>query len=373
MGCCKMRVGILTFHRSYNCGALLQAWALRKVIERLGFSVEFPLANRKDRGSLAESAKGFSLRIFLSAVKNFVRYNHRKFRAKYIPERDCAPEGFSQIYDAVVVGSDQVWNNVISGSDFGLYLGENFDGVKKIGYAISCGDSLSTMKANARSVYERMMAAVGRFDAVSCREECAARLLSVDCGKKVSEVLDPTLLLEMDEYDEIVKDWPRRRYGEYLFVYSPISSDKRMIHLAQRLARELSVKCIIATPDPRDAIFDSCVLKHYISPLEFVRDVRDAKYVMAVSFHGTALSLIFRKRFVTLRFKANDFESRPGSLLKKVGGLDRLVDINMSIDEIKNRLLAPDVDYIGRLNPLRDESLLWLKSALIKNSSPSQM
>ena len=35
-----MKVGLITFHKSYNCGSILQAYALKKTIESLGHECE---------------------------------------------------------------------------------------------------------------------------------------------------------------------------------------------------------------------------------------------------------------------------------------------------------------------------------------------
>ena len=40
-----MRVGIVTFHNALSYGAMLQAWALKTALERLGQAVLFPACN----------------------------------------------------------------------------------------------------------------------------------------------------------------------------------------------------------------------------------------------------------------------------------------------------------------------------------------
>lgn len=359
-----MRIGILTFHRSYNCGALLQAWALRRTLEKFGNSVDFPTGNRVQLGSLAESSGGLSLRVVLSALKNLLRRKHRQFRSKNLPEKECGPEQFSGRYDLVVVGSDQVWNEVNSGPDLPLFLGENVGAeVRLVAYAVSCGDSFSRLKTARPDVYKRILAAVGRFVAVSVREQYVAELLSKDSKKDIAEVADPTFLLDAAEYDEIDGGGDCSSHGEYLFVYT-LSTDKRILSLAKKLAGELGVRCVIATPDPRDAIFDLCVLKHYVSPQELVHLIKCARFVVSVSFHGTALSIIFRKNFLVLRLKPNDFESRPAALLKKFECADRLADVGMTVEELKAKLCLPVNNYNDIMQSYRDKSLAWLKTAL---------
>ena len=150
-----MRIAIITFHRAYNCGAMLQAWALKTVLERMGHKVEFPICNhvgedkrwkyewinRDKRGmQVFRSLVGrFMLNALSIPCEDILRMRYRHFRKMHLPERVCSPDNFDKHYDLVVVGSDQVWSAKHSKSDAPLFLAENHSAcVRKIAYAASC-------------------------------------------------------------------------------------------------------------------------------------------------------------------------------------------------------------------------------------------
>lgn len=93
--------------------------------------------------------------------------------------------------------------------------------------------------------------------------------------------------------------------------------------------------------------------------------IANAKYVLAGSFHGTAFATIFKKPFLSLREQPEDLNalSRPGTLLKLTGNLNRIVTPETSIDEMLALLQQPLVDN-GALESARAESKAWLEQAL---------
>ena len=152
-----MRIAILTFHRAYNCGAMLQAWALKTVLERMGHKVEFPICNhvgeeaRWKYGWVNRDKRGIQFlrsllgRFLLNALsvpcEDILRMRYRHFRKVHLPERVCSPGSFSKYYDLVVVGSDQVWSVKHAMSEAPLFFAENIPAcVRKIVYAASYGD-----------------------------------------------------------------------------------------------------------------------------------------------------------------------------------------------------------------------------------------
>lgn len=375
-----MRIGILTFHRAYNCGAMLQAWALKKTLERMGHKVEFPTCNHvgeSKRWKVAKwhnpSKRGFAwvydvVYSFIWNVKNIprivgsipcediLRTRYKAFRIAHIPERDCSPREFIHHYDVLVYGSDQIWNQDIAHPYEDLFLNEHESGVPAIAYAASYGDErLEDDKLR------RMIRALSTFSAISVRETLAKDQLSIYSQKPIEETIDPTLLVTPEMYDEI-------SYGSvpkepYLFMYTLFTTDF-FIRTAKMLARRLGVKCVIAPCSQYSRWLSPMGLTYSISPDRLVEYAKHAKYVLAGSFHGTVMGVIFKKPFLSLRKQIDGNESRPAALLRKLGMSNRLVTPETTIDEMERILRTPLPDFQNQLDNERRKSLRWLATAL---------
>jgi hypothetical protein len=370
-----MRIAVLTFHRAYNCGAMLQAWALRMVLERMGHTVEFPICNHvgesdrwrvkwidlEKRGvNFIRSVIGrFLLNIFSVPSEDILRMRYKRFRQCFLPERFCDVVDLSKNYDLLIVGSDQVWSERHSLSDSPLFFGESLPlEVKKITYAASYGD-----KPLDGNVLKRVVDAVSRFSKVSVREPLAQKQLTEFTTQKIDVVADPTLLLTEEDYC-VLSDNIKVPNEPYLFMYT-LSSDKFFVNTARALARRLKVKCIIA-PCYQYSRFGAPIgLTYSISPDRLVALARGAKYVLAGSFHGTVMGVIFNKPFLSLRAQVDEYESRPAALLNRIGCSERLVTPMTSLEKMESllKMNVPKEAY-DRLNVFKEESLAWLKSSL---------
>jgi hypothetical protein len=175
--------------------------------------------------------------------------------------------------------------------------------------------------------------------------------------------LDPTLLLTAEEYAPLINNF-RPPKEPYLFMYT-LRPAPFYVETAKQLAKALGVKAIIAPMYQYSRLFAPKGLTYGISPDRMVGYMAHAKYILAGSFHGTAFATIFKKPFLSLRDQPEDLNalSRPGTLLKLTGNLDRIVTPDISIDEMLQRLQAPMVDN-GALDAARAESKAWLEQAL---------
>lgn len=376
-----MRLGILTFHRAYNCGAMLQAWALKTVLERMGHQAEFPACNsvgesrrwrfiewqnREKRGlQWIRSVIGHAyvnlclLPYNLGSVpsEGVLQARYRAFRQKHLPERQCVPSQFGEHYDLMISGSDQVFSDVHSNDDAPVFFCENKPkDLRAIAYAASYGD-----KPLEGVRLDRVVKALDNFSNVSVREKLAKDQLSALSCKEIAETLDPTLLVQPEDYDEIA--FGRVPKEPYLFMYT-LSVEPFFVDTAKELARRLGVKCVIA-PCYQYSRWDApSGLTYSVSPDRLVQYARNAKYVLAGSFHGTVMGVMFNKPFLTLRAQADEFESRPAALLRKLGCEDRLVNPSVSVDEMCRRLISPLPDLTGKIAAMQTESLAWLERAL---------
>lgn len=371
-----MKLGILTFHRAFNCGAMLQAWALKTVLERMGHSVEFPSCNSVGNtkrfmpvwveGTLSLFKRCCSLvyRILYNSLsfpgEDIKRWRFQRFKKNFLPERDCMPQDFSKYYDGIVVGSDQVWSDRHSNEEASLFFGNAIPkDLPKITYAASYGDLPLTDERLAR-----VIDAAKRFQAVSAREQLVKDQIEVASGKDVQVVLDPTLLLTADEYAPLLEEFkPPRK--PYLFMYT-LRTSPFYVETAKKVAKALGVDAIIAPMYQYSRLFAPSGLMYGISPERMVGYIANATYVLAGSFHGTAFATIFNKPFLSLRenLENPDALSRPGTLLKLTGNLNRIVTPETSIEEMVELLKTPPVQN-GEIDVARQQSLAWLEQALM--------
>lgn len=370
-----MRIAIITFHRAYNCGAMLQAWALKTVLERMGHAVEFPACNHvgevkrwlvdwlnQDYHGLS-AIRSFLGRVLINALsipnEDISRMRYRTFRKSNLPERKCTPADFAKHYDLIVVGSDQVWSARHSSSDAPLFFAENLpECVRKIAYAASYGD-----KPLDSDAVKRVVSALDKFSHVSVREPLAQHQLSKLSEKSVAVTLDPTLLLTGDDY-RTIEARPCSLCEPYLFMYT-LSTDAFFLNTAQTLARRLGVKCVIAPCYQYSRYGAPKGLTYGISPDRLVGLARGAKYVLAGSFHGTVMGVLFKKPFLSLRAQVDEFESRPAALLNMIGCGNRLVNPGTSLEAME-ALLQSDIAkrVYDKLDANRRDSLKWLKEAI---------
>ena len=370
-----MRVGIITFHRAYNCGAMLQAWALKTVLERMGHIVEFPTCNHVgERGRWQFSftnpekhgvaaLRSFIGRCLINAMsipnEDVLRSRYKRFRTRFLRERICRPDEFCKHYDLIVVGSDQVWSAQHSADDAPVFFAENMPScVRKIAYAVSYGD-----KPLDNAAIERVVAAVERFAAVSVREPLARNQLLAHTSKRIDVTLDPTLLIDGSDYGSI-ETKPMLQHTPYLFMYTLFASPF-FVDAARALARRLGVKCVIAPCYQYSRYGAPKGLSYGISPDRLVGLASGAKYILAGSFHGTVMGVLFKKPFLSLRKQVDKFESRPAALLNMMGCGNRLVNPETSLDDMETLLRnSVEPSAYDNLERKRRESLDWLKEAI---------
>lgn len=337
-----MKICILTQPLGTNYGGILQAFALQKALRDMGHDATtlrwLPLAPRNPvktlRRFLARYIKGNKDVVYF----NYEKQLHYTFRelGRFVDERlDCtvahAPlvQGDMSGYDAYVVGSDQVWRPMYSPFIPNFYL--DFLGnapVKRIAYAASFGvDSWETDEKTTGII--RPLAQ--KFDSISVREESGIRLCSEKLGVRAAVMPDPTLLLTAQDYLPLC-GLEQTANEPYIAAYI-LDEGEREQRFVERLSREMGLPV------------------HYLGQLDWIHGVDSieswldgiarASFVITNSFHGTVFSLLFGKRFLSVK-NSHRGATRFTSLLSTVGLQDRLLDISDSDVPIPN---VQDIDY----------------------------
>lgn len=325
-----MKVGILTQHFLLNYGGVIQNYALQQVLIKLGHE---PLTFEHDTcysrtwwvlRTVNQIIKTRSLKHLPTyptykgriGQKNFIKFVLKNIKS--VPVRDFKPSLTSKYdIDAYIVGSDQVWRPAFN---LGPRLGQMFldftdDKVKKISYAASFGtleweyDEMQT---------EQCKVLAKRFDAISVREDSGVRLCKKYFGVDAVHVLDPTLLLEKEDYLKICNYVPISK--PHIFVYSLVVSDKVMV-VAHDIAAKTGLDIEIMEAGNK--------VKQEDSIERWFAHFRDAEYIVTDSFHGMVFSIIFNKPFYIV-MNASGGNSRYTSLLSMLGLTNRIITDNLT-------------------------------------------
>lgn len=267
----------------------------------------------------------------------------------------------SKNYDAVIVGSDQVWTPMsLPNKYFNLLFVD--DSVRKIAYASSFG--VSVIPSFQRKATGRYL---DRFYRIGVREQKGKEIVESISQKKAQVVADPTLLLSAKEWEEEIASSRVDISEPYIFVYFLGTNQE-----ARKAVRELKAKTglrivTIRHMDeyvPEDESFGD-EAPYDIDPNDFVRLISRATYVCTDSFHCSAFSIQFHRQFMTFyRFAQGSVTGRNSRIdsLFNVLGISRDRIYSEDITKIDETVDWEEVDR--RLNCLREDSIAFLRDAL---------
>ena len=375
----NQKIGVITVHKNINYGANLQAFASSSYLRKQGydcFVIDYTLPEHEKQNHLlswlkqswdGEKRKGFARKFKLSVALALSAGWKRKrlkafkqFRKNHVPlSKNCKTVGEIGALglDTIVCGSDQVWNTGIMGGVVPAYYGD-VRGVKtKISYAASMGKNEFTEEEK-----DTVKSLLCQMDYRSVRESDAAEYLSNLCGKDVEVVCDPVFLLDREDYEKI--QGKRKIKGNYVLLYS-IIHDENMTKMAKEYAAEKGLKLIeICMSKDKKATHKQIVT---YGPCEFLNAFAYADTVFTNSFHGTAFSLIYEKKFYIVNNKHGG--SRITNILEKAGAMCRLVE--NSYDECTEELDYNSVrsnlqNYVKSSKEFLDKALSTEKISIAK-------
>lgn len=317
-----MKVAILTFHNSpNNAGAVLQAWALQRVLEKLGHEV-FIIDYHRKRGDKNKWWGFGSLAGVYYTVKRFPLEMLRQSRCDAFRRRhlNLTPSEYGgrvqyRDADAFITGSDQVFNPVHNEMNPDFLLDFVPSGRRRISY----GASFGTNDFNAE-YREMLKTCLTKFDALSVREESGALTIKNIAGLDALVALDPVLLLDADEYKPLMSDSASATPSvvPYVFVYV-IGQHPDALRMALEKAKETDAKRIVVMTNaraewqwPHKGIVRRIGI---FTPADFLVYIANAAHVVTNSFHGTAFSVIFGRKFTSLR-NGTAGDDRMATLLK---------------------------------------------------------
>ena len=384
----KKTIGVITFHFVYNCGALLQTFALQTYLKRVGYDVGIinyvpwyhfnkysPCVNLIYIGlKEAKLYKGVIRKIY-HFIKGFLcdaanwqnRYKdkivqHKKFmyfRKKYFNETKVyrnlkSLQKRPPIADIYIAGSDQIWNKRITDRKFdpAYFLKFGNGEVVKVSYA--AGMKMDEFDEEA----DYLKQILNDFACISLREkEYFSKVNDILPQIKVRMDLDPTLLLDRKVYDAIATEVEDKE--PYIVTYTmPSYSQRKTYQYANKLSEKTGLKILDICGDPQylnKTIPDSKV----VDPSEFLGYIKKADFVLTNSYHGTIFSIIYNKRFIA--FPASETGNRLVDLLEELGLDNRLCySTNIPVEEYTDRINYDLVEI--KLDEYKKKSQDYLKS-----------
>ena len=331
-----MKVGIVTFHRAINYGAVLQTYALQQFLEENAIHAEVIDYRSRTIEELYDVFHPFLNNIrTLSVIPRIKKKNGfqafiKKFLSlsKEVHTKEELKELIND-YDCFITGSDQVWCEKCAKHDQNYFLDFIKDGNMKFSYAASIGKTQFDEKTI--ECYKELLT---QYDYISIREESSRKLLE-QCGKRenVFVHVDPTLLLSADKWDRLRKRKVQK--GKYILVYTVLGQ----YHLFE-YAKKLSEKTGLPIIYLNDTMLHRQKGMKYqvaVTPEEFVGHFAEAEYVVTNSFHGTVFSILYHKQFMVEVEAVGRRNIRSEELLNSLGLNSRILG-SENQDQIESKV-----------------------------------
>ena len=380
----KRLVGLCIVHKNHNYGSMLQSFATLVKLDELGVDYEIiDYSHPRTLQFYAGAAGRLANRDFLySKARLFRKKAGKKLHPDYAANEAVRGERFDRFvkerfprfsepineyrrlrryaekFTDVLVGSDQLWLPSGNGTNFyNLMFAPR--ACNRIAYAASFG--VSSIPAHQRKETAEYL---NRIRHISLREESGKRIVKELTGRDVPVILDPTMVITREQWDEAVAD-KAVTDGEYLFCYF-LGNNPSHREEASALAKSLGLK--IVTLRHLDEYIASDEMfgdeaPYDVGPEEFVNLIRHAKYVCTDSFHGSVFSILYHKQFISFNRYGDGKNSRNSRLDTLFGniGIDRRFHGDLK-SEILRKIDYDAVD--SKLEVLRMRSDRFIREAL---------
>lgn len=364
-----MKIGILTMYYRRNYGGILQSYALMKVLQELGHDVEvidFRYESRQKKNIITQITSKLKRLLKFKLRKNStisvrqLPQEHieafNKFKNKYMKySNEVTNDTLGTIaskYEAIMVGSDQVWNNV-SDTNLFYFFGwtPDFKGLR-IAYA-----PCSIYSVVPQNNKQRLSTLINKFNAIGVRDETTASMVQCVVGERPQIVLDPSCLYDYAEFvqDSLIK-------GDYIFAYilgSEIAcGHHEVIRSIKEKYGDMKVVAAIIPNVSLEVEKFADDIRYNASPSDWVNFIAHAKFVYTDSFHGCMFAMKYHKQFLAY-YK----DSRRVSRLKDIKATYSIDNILPSGSDI----ILHDIDYYNvdiLLAKKKEESMAFICKSL---------
>jgi hypothetical protein len=329
-------IGIITFHSANNYGAVLQCYALSKVLISWGYEVkvvDLPLHNKP-------KPIRSSIRQWMVSL-GFFKFRKHRLPVNIEKSEEC---------DLYIFGSDQIWNIDITKENYKLYFGNWIKNYPKIAYAASFGVSKWKHTTYDKEIKKLLL----EFSSIGVRENSGAKICKEIFGINSYQVVDPTILLT--NYKNIFK---QIKQSKSLICY--IFEKENKINAIKSIGNKIGFKTVILNDFRKRKGIKSVP---FPSVSKWLSYINSGGLILTDSFHCMVFAILFNKNFIAIPAKLDRID-RMLSLLKELGLESRFF---YNTDEIVNsKVLDENIDYEkvnDRLDSLREDSLNFLKVSL---------
>lgn len=367
------RVCCITVFNTPNYGTVLQGFALQTAVESLGHeytvlnyfnkeqelkfsfwgSTEYMDIKYKIAKKVCYPLRVHQLKPILAFQNAYLHLSRRIWNKSEL-------NAILKEQDVFITGSDQVWNNQEINHFDDTYFLAFAKNKRRVAYAASFGKTYNMLTEKDIKFYKEE---ISNIDYIGLREKSGQEIIQRVSNKKAQVVCDPVYLLTKEQWEKYCED---SSISRYIFVYligNGINLDvnKKIIEKAKKLAKKRKLKLIVVGVGLTSVLYGA---NKTPSVTQWLGYIKNAEMIISNSFHGTAFSTIFEKKFVS--FVSGNADNRMNTrlydLLSFLKLESRLFNIEESID-----IVDEDINYMAvrdRIQMFREESFDFLKKAI---------
>lgn len=376
-----MKIGIITFHKVNNYGAVLQAYALQKSIHKLGHECDIIDYGRKNLSDVLQWQKnkltclingkpdrqGYSNIEFVNMFLNTIFFNNKTVSAKFnlfrrnynlsMTVNNDNINTLNKEYDLFLSGSDQVWNCGRVNLDKNYFLDFVDRKEKKGSYAASFG--IKEIPIKYKEEYKRLLS---DYQYVSVREKAGADIIKELIHRDAEVVLDPTLLLTNEEWFKFIG---KKQQIQPVIVVYMLEYSECLLEFAKKLSVKTGYSLRLLNKP-----YNHKVKMEYrldVGPMEWLSEFQNAAYIVTNSFHGVAFSINFNKAFfveIAEERIRGAMSSRIEHILKEFHLEERLIN-SIQVEAFNENNLNIDYSKVNsELIEKRKQSLQYIKNMI---------
>lgn len=372
-----MKVDFITRHAIPNYGSILQTYATQEVLKKLNCDSEVINYIRLDE--TADKTIATNCNIEGSGIKSKikklgylilqapnVKHMHKKFskyRNIYLKQTSREYNSIEELRnnlpkaDVYCTGSDQVWAKIGGVNyDEAYFLSFVPEDKKCISYAASLGKSKID-----KELEKKLPELLKKYETILVRENTAEQIIKEKGFTNVKQVVDPTLLLNSEEWSKLAEK-TKLDGKEYILVYQ-LHHNKQMENYLKELKKHTKLPIYRVHPSFYYGLKPGKFI-YLPTPGEFISYIKNAKYIVTDSFHGTVFSLIFNKNFVDIL--PGETSTRIESILKLVKQENRIIKDFNNFNWLENNIEYSEINKI--IEKERDESLKDFENAIFNGA-----
>ena len=300
----KKTIGILTFHRAKNYGAVLQAYSLCKFMQKYGACEIIDYKNNSieevyySKKGLVPFIKKIAKKILRHKSEKAKSIRYARFNAFLNNEINISKKAYNKEnislcnskYNVLIVGSDQVWNTQLTNCDYSYFLDFALDQLK-IAYSCSFGN-VNILRENSKNISTYLR----KFNLITARELEGVDFINNLDSLNASFVCDPVFLSSKEDWIKLSNKSEMSFKEPYILVYE-VANGTDLIDKALKYAKENKLNVYAINHCGKQYNYDGIIEISNLGPYDFLNILVKSNVVFTTSFHGMALSLILNKKF----------------------------------------------------------------------------